>query len=168
MHCSCHYGFIWQEGSGGARLGGLTVAESMALPRTLAMSRLALTETTSPLQLTLHYLAFRLLRPSASAMVLLDSCPQPGPLLPKETQMLRGCPGSDSGQHRGSRGRKRGATMCELQGPSAIRDQHIPGAILVYVTLGERELHLFVLLFFCCSPKVEPLSYMLRLKEMST
>lgn len=67
------------------------MAESMALPRTLTMSRLALTETTSPLQLT-HYLAFRLPRPLASAMVLLDSCPQPGPLLPKETQMLQWLP----------------------------------------------------------------------------
>lgn len=69
------HGFIWQKVSGRLKVRQPDRAEPMAASQTLAMSTLAVMETTSPLQLTLHYLAFILARLLASAVVLLDCRP---------------------------------------------------------------------------------------------
>lgn len=61
----------------GPRSGNLGVA----LPQMLAESKLVLTETSSPPQLAFHYLAFRLLRPLASASGSPGLLPLAWPLL---------------------------------------------------------------------------------------
>lgn len=61
----------------GPRSGNLGVA----LPQMLAESKLVLTETSSPPQLAFHYLAFRLLRPLASASGPPGRLPLAWPLL---------------------------------------------------------------------------------------